>query len=673
MDHDQASRRHGALCAELHHHNYRYYVLDQPQISDAAYDQLFRELLELEQAWPDLVTPDSPSQRVGAAPAEKFLPVAHSLPMLSLSNRRNEMELGEFDAQLRRMLSLPGQIPIDYVCEMKLDGVAVELVYQDGRLVQGSTRGDGATGEGILDNLKTIASIPLVLQPPFPPLLEVRGEVYIETEDFRRWNGELEEAGQPTFANPRNAAAGSLRQLDSRVTARRPLNIYCYGVGLLEGVSISKQSELLQALQDWGLRVNLAGTQVVEGVEGVLKYYRALLERREGLPFEIDGVVVKVNRLDWQRELGEVSSRPRWATAFKFPPRQAVTRIDDIQLQVGRTGAITPVAILKPVEVSGVTVSRASLHNWDEIARLDVRIGDQVVVERAGDVIPDVVRVLHEQRSGKETQVPLPGHCPACGSPVSRLEGEVVPRCQGSTCPAQLLERLKHFVSRRGMDIEGLGERTLDQLLRLGLVHSVADLYALRREDLFACDRMGEKLADNLLGAIEGSKQRPLARFLYALGIRNVGEHLAKLLARQFGSLQELSRAGAEELLAIHEIGPQVAASVVGFFAAPANQATLERLTELGVVPEAAQRRTGGPLTGKTFVFTGTLPTLGRKQAQEQVERLGGRAAGSVSKKTDYVVTGDAAGSKLDKARELGVTILDEAAFLELLAGLEQT
>lgn len=669
MDRDQASRRHAALCAELHHHNHRYHVLDQPQISDAAYDQLLRELLELEQAWPELVSPDSPSQRVGAAPADKFRPVAHNQPMLSLENAFGEEEIREFDARLRRFLAR--EAPIDYVCEMKLDGVAVELVYRQGQLTIGSTRGDGNTGEDITSNLRTLPSIPLVLQPPYPELLEVRGEVYMDLKDFQTLNREREEEGLPVFANPRNAAAGSLRQLDPAVTARRPLKIFCYGIGGLSGELPASHLALLGQLQQWGLRVNLAHSQAALGIEQVLGCYQHLLEQRDQLGYEIDGMVVKVDSLALQRDLGEKSRTPRWAVACKFPPRQAVTRIDDIQLQVGRTGAITPVAILKPVEVSGVTVSRASLHNWDEIARLDARIGDQVVVERAGDVIPDVVRVLVEQRRGNETQVPLPSQCPACGSPVSRLEGEVVPRCQGSTCPAQLLELLKHFVSRRGIDIEGLGERTLDQLLRLGLVRSVADLYALRREDLFACERMGEKLADNLLSAIDRSRRRPLARFLYALGIRNVGEHLAKLLARQFGSLQQLSLASAEELLAIHEIGPQVANSVVAFFAAPANQATLQRLTELGVIPEAAERRTGGPLTGKTFVFTGTLPTLGRKQAQEQVERLGGRAAGSVSKKTDYVVTGDAAGSKLDKARALGIVILDEAGFLELLAGLE--
>ncbi|BCR03951.1 DNA ligase [Desulfuromonas versatilis] len=667
MDRNQARQRHAELDAQLHHHNYRYYALDAPEITDAEYDRLFRELLELEKRFPELVTADSPSQRVGAPPLEKFESVRHTLPMLSLSNRKDKEEFREFDAQIKRFLALPEAEDVEYICEMKLDGLAVELVYQNGRLITGSTRGDGITGEKITENLKTVPSVPLVLQGNPPGLLEVRGEVYIETDEFQRWNRELEENGQKTFANPRNAAAGSLRQLDSRITAKRPLNIYCYGIGQIDSSPPQTHGELLKALQGWGLRVNLAETQVVSGVQGVLEYYQSMLGRRDALPFEIDGVVVKVNRRDWQNELGEVSNRPRWATAYKFPPRQAVTVIEDIQMQVGRTGAITPVAHLKPVEVSGVMVARASLHNWDEIARLDARIGDHVVVERAGDVIPDVVRVLAEKRSGSETPVPLPESCPACGSAVAKLEGEVVPRCQGLSCPAQLKESLKHFASRTGMDIEGLGDRYIDQLLRLGKVQSVADLYTLTREDLFEFERMGEKLAENLLGAIESSKQRPLPRFLHALGIRHVGQHIAKVLARQFGSLEALARASREELLAVHEIGPQVAESVVSFFASPRNREVLEALEKSGVSPGTEARRAGGPLSGKTFVFTGALTRFGRKEAQEMVERLGGRAAGSVSKKTDYVVAGEEAGSKLEKARQLGIALLSEEEFLEMM------
>ena len=667
MNKEQARSLHTELCTELHRHNYLYYVLDRPEISDAEYDRLFRELLDLEQTFPELVTPDSPSQRVGAPPLEKFEQVHHSLPMLSLNNRKSEGEFREFDSQVHRFLSLPSDAAVEYVCEMKMDGVAVELVYRDGRLVNGSTRGDGTVGEKILESLKTIPAIPFVLRPPFPALLEVRGEVYIDTAEFQRWNRELEESGQATFANPRNAAAGSLRQLDSRVTALRPLNIFCYGVGLVEGPLPERHSELLQALQSWGLRVNLDGSKVVSGIEGVLDYYGKLLRRRDNLPFEIDGVVVKVNRLDWQTDLGEVSRRPRWAVAFKFPPRQAETVLQEVQLQVGRTGAITPVAILRPVEISGVTVSRASLHNWDEIARLGVMVGDQVVVERAGDVIPDVVQVLTEKRTGEEREISLPERCPVCGGVVKKEQNEVIPRCQNPTCPAKVKEAIRHFASRNAMDIDGLGDKYIDQLLNLGLVRDVADLYSLTTEDFFRFERMGDKLAANLLSAIEKSKSRPLHKFIYALGIRNVGEHTAKILASQFGTLENLMRANFDELRTLFEIGPIVAKSIVDFFQSDENISMIHKLLARGVSPAGGVRRAGGPLTGKTFVFTGTLPTLGRKEGQEMVERLGGRAAGSVSRKTDYLVAGEEAGSKLDKARELGISVLSEEEFLRLL------
>jgi DNA ligase (NAD+) len=665
MDRDESGRRHQELCRQLHRHNYLYYVLDQPEISDAEYDRLFRELLDIEKRFPELASPDSPSQRVGAPPLEKFETVRRALPMLSLENALDEAEMREFDARIRRFLATEEEI--DYVCELKLDGVAVELVYEQGKLVTGSTRGDGTTGEKITENLKTIPSVPLVLAQPPPPLLEVRGEVYMDLADFQAFNREREEEGEPTFVNPRNAAAGSLRQLNSAVTARRPLRIFCYGLGRVEGAEFATHLQALEGLQQWRLRVNLEETRVVRGIDGVIEFFREQQERREKLPYEIDGVVVKVNDLALQRELGEKTRTPRWAVACKFPPRQAVTVIEDIQLQVGRTGAITPVARLRPVEVSGVTVSRASLHNWDEIARLDVRVGDQVVVERAGDVIPDVVRVLAEKRSGKERVVPLPETCPECGSPVVRLEGEVVPRCQGLSCPARLRESIKHFASRTGMDIDGLGDRYIDQLLRLDLVDSVAGLYTLAKEDLFRFDRMGDKLADNLLAAIDASRRRPLPRFLFALGIRHVGQHMAKVLGRQFGSLENLGQASREDLLAIHEVGPQVAESVVNFFRSPRNLDILRQLRAAGVVPETEKRRAGGPLSGKTFVFTGALARFSRKEAQERVERLGGRAAGSVSKKTDYVVAGEEAGSKLDRARQLGVSVLSEEDFLQMM------
>lgn len=669
MDRDQAARRHDKLVYDLSFYSYFYYALDQPSVTDAEYDQLYQELLEIEKLFPDLVSSDSPSQRVGATPLNKFVQVRHTLPMLSLDNARNEEELRDFDIRVRKEGGLNEEI--DYVCEVKLDGLAVELIYEDGVLVNGSTRGDGTIGEQVIENLRTIRSIPLRLHGECPELLEVRGEVYIDKAEFRRWNRELEENGAPTFVNPRNAAAGSLRQLDSKVTAKRPLTIFCYGVGAVRGPLPAGHFATLEALANWGLRVNLGETRLVRGAEAVIACYRELLLRREELPYEIDGMVVKVNDFTLQRDLGEKSRSPKWAIAFKFPPRQAMTRVVDIQLQVGRTGAITPVAILAPVEVSGVTVSRASLHNWDEIARLDVRIGDQVVVERAGDVIPDVVQVLTEQRSGSERSVPLPEVCPECGSLVSKLEGEVIPRCQGLACPAQLKESLKHYASRNAMDIEGLGERYVDQLLSLGLVTSVADLYQLTQKDLFRFERMGEKLAENLLTAIEQSKSRPLARLLFGLGIRHVGEHLAKVLAQQFGSLIALERASLDELRAIHEVGPQVAQSVVNFFASPRNREILDQLLAAGVAPQEEVKRSGGPLAGKTFVFTGTLLRFGRKEAQERVEALGGRASGSVSKKTDYVVAGDEAGSKLEKAQELGVTVLSEDQFEQLLKELD--
>jgi DNA ligase (NAD+) len=661
--------RYRQLCSELHRHSRLYYTYDRPEISDAEYDRLFRELLELEKAHPELVTPSSPSLRVGAPPLEQFTPVLHGQPMLSLGNALNEEELVEFDARIRRFLDRDE--PVRYACEPKIDGVAVELVYRNGVLEIGSTRGDGTTGEGITENLRTIPSVPLLLNGEPPELLEVRGEVYIDLADFQRFNQEREEEGLQVFANPRNAAAGSLRQLDSSITAKRPLKIFCYGVGRLSGEPPASHYELLKRFQQWGLRVNLEHTRTFEGIDPVAEYFRQMQSLRDRLPYEIDGLVVKVDALALQRELGEKTRTPRWAIACKFPPRQATTVVENIVLQVGRTGAITPVAQLRPVEVSGVTVSRASLHNWDEIARLDVMVGDTVVIERAGDVIPDVVKVLPEHRNGKEYSVPLPESCPVCQGPVAKLEGEVVPRCQELSCPARLRESIKHFVSRRAMDIDGLGERTIGQLLKQNLIHSVADLYHLTKEDLLGCERFADKSAKKLLKAITASKARPLGRFLFALGIRHVGEHLAGLLARQFGSLEELSRATREELLAIHEIGPQVADSVTDFFAKPRNRDILSALQQAGVTPQIEERRHGGPFDGKTFVFTGSLTRFSRKQAQETVERLGGRASGSVSKKTDWVIAGEAAGSKLDKARQLGIQILSEEEFLNMVNDLE--
>ena len=615
---------------------------------------------------PELVTPQSPTRQVGSPISKKFAPVEHVVPMLSLRNAKNPLEFSEFDNSIRQTF-LARDEELEYACEMKLDGVAVELTYENGRLSRASPRGNGHFGEDITENVSTLATVPQQLKPPYPSLLDVRGEVYIDLSDFRQMNRRQEEDGEKTFANPRNAAAGSLRQLDAGVTAARPLKIFCYGIGRLSGEKPRTQQAMLQALEQWGLRVNLAETRLSRGVTGVTECYSDLLTRRDNLSYEIDGVVVKVNELALQEELGEVNRRPRWAIALKFPPRQAKTIVEDVILQVGRTGAITPVAQLKPVNVSGVTVSRASLHNWDEINRLGLMIGDHVTVERAGDVIPDVVNVLTEQRSGKEQPIPLPGHCPECGSVVQKSPDEVVPRCANAHCPAQTIERIKHFVSRNAMDIEGLGEKQLAQLIKLGKIEDVTDLYTLTLADLFAMERMGEVLARKLLQSIETSKTRPLSQLLFGLGIRHVGEHTAKLLARHFGSLDELAKAELEQLKQIHEIGETVALSVIDYFSDPTRLQLLDRLHKAGLAPEGeAVIQQNGLFSGKIFVFTGSLSLFSRQDAEQQVEQHGGRAAKSVSKKTDYVVAGPGAGSKLDRARELGITVLSEEEYLEL-------
>ena len=674
---DQARCEHAELSKQLHHHNYLYHSLDRPEISDAEYDRLLQRLLQLEEAFPALITPDSPSQRVGNTPLDSFPSATHASPMLSLDNRFpykknendefivNDKELRDFDDQIKRFLATDENI--EYLCEMKLDGVAVALTYENGLLIRGATRGDGTTGEEITRNVRTIGAVPLRLQDEYPAQLEVRGEIYMELEGFRRLNRQRREEGETSFANPRNVTAGSLRQLDPKLTAGRPLTISCYGIGKISGSAPESHYQLLESLRRWGLKANLETVHVAGNIEEVIVRYNELLELRDRLPYEIDGMVVKVNSRNLQQELGEKSRSPRWAIACKFPPRQEQTVLESVRYQVGRTGAITPVANLRPVNVSGVTVSSASLHNWEEITRLGIRIGDTVVVERAGDVIPDIVKVLTEKRDGSEREIPEPTVCPACGSPVTRETGEVVPRCQGLSCPAQLKESLKHFCARNAMDIEGLGDRQIDQLQRLKLINSIADLYRLTREDLFQFDRMGDKLADKLLAAIEASKQRPLERFLFGLGIRHVGSHLAKVLSRQFGTLTALVTADAEQLLTIHEIGPQVADSVTRFFADPNNRLILGQLKDFGVAPVATGQPHGDKLSGKVFVFTGALERFSRKQGEALVEAQGGRASGSVSKKTDYVVAGPAAGSKLAKAEQLGIRILNEEEFLDLI------
>jgi DNA ligase (NAD+) len=688
---DAARIRVDELRRQLEQHNRLYYVLDAPTISDAEYDQLFRELQRLEEQYPGLVSPDSPTQRVGGAALDKFSSVTHRLPMLSLENATNAAEIRDFDLRVKKNLGLGSDQPISYLCEPKMDGLAVELVYEQGLLTVASTRGDGVTGEDVTENIRTIRSLPLRLSGArIPRLLEVRGEVFLSLEAFQRINAEKEENGEAPFANPRNAAAGSLRQLDPRITARRPLSIYCYAPGVAEGVDFPSQQEFFAAIAGWGLPVNPL-VRPAAGIEAAVAFYEEMQQQRESLRYEIDGTVIKVDSFAVQRELGEKSRSPRWAMACKFPPRQAVTVIEDILPSVGRTGVITPVALLRPVEISGVTVSRATLHNWDEIAAKDIRIGDTVVVERAGDVIPAVVRVLTE-RCDVDAQPSLqpegcpavrhaaaiitttltqpsqpPEKCPACGSEVVRIADEVAVRCMGLACPPQIRESITHFASRNAMDIEGLGEKFVEQLLSLGLVHSVADLYYLTRDDFMQFERMGDKLASNLLGAIEASKQCELGRFIFALGIRHVGERTAKSLAQAFGSLDNLQRATFDELVSIRDIGATVAQSIVTFFKNQANREVIRRMLESGVTPAAELKQVGGRFTGKTFVFTGALSRFTREEAQRLVEAEGGTAVGSVSKKTGFVVAGADAGSKLARARGLGVTVLTEDEFLELL------
>ncbi len=669
MDRSEAQKRIEALREQLNYHSYRYYVLDDPELTDADYDRMFRELQELEEQFPDLITPDSPTQRVGGEPLAAFEPVRHATPMLSLDNAFDDQELRDFDARLHRLLEI--EEPFEYTVEPKMDGVAVELVYINGLFEVGSTRGDGVTGENITANLKTIKSIPLRLRDEeisLPARLDVRGEVYYPTEAFKKLNREREEAGEPTFVNPRNSASGSLRQLDPAITATRPLDIFVYGLGLIEGYELTSQWQALHAFKKWGLRVNPLIT-LCTGIEAAIEHYHNFVRMRESLPYEIDGVVIKLNEFRLQERAGVRSRSPRWAIARKFPAHQETTRVVDIIAQVGRTGAITPVAILEPVMVGGVEVRRATLHNQDEIDRKDIRVGDTVIIQRAGDVIPEIIKVVTSKRGTNTQKYTLPKTCPACGSQLVRLEGEAVLRCENITCPAQIKESIKHFASKGAMDIDGLGDKLVGQLLDKGLISSHADLYFLQRDQLIGLDRMAEKSADNLLRAIDSSRRVPLDRFLYALGIRHVGEHIAKVLAQHYGELKKIMRAQEEELMAINEIGPQVASSIVTFFREPRNQKLIERLFEGGVriekqqgAAEADQR-----FAGKTFVFTGALEKFTRKEAEKLVEERGGRAASSVSKKTDYLVAGPGAGSKLEKASGLGVAVITEDDFLEML------
>ena len=663
----QAKTESAKLREQLDYHSHRYYVLDDPEIADAEYDRLFRKLQSLEAEFPQLVTPDSPTQRVGAAPLEEFATVNHTIPMVSLDNAFEDGEMREFDQRLRKLLELED---IEYTVEHKLDGTAVELVYENGLFVLGSTRGDGYSGEEITLNLKTIKSIPLRLRSnaaKAPERLEVRGEVFYPLAEFKKLNERRARAGEPAFVNPRNAASGSLRQLDPKLTAGRPLDMFVYGLGQVAGREFASQWEALQTLKQWGFKIN-PHSRLVRGIDEVLRVYREFGEQRESLPYEIDGTVVKVNRFDQQRLAGMRTRSPRWAIAYKFPAQQESTQILGIQAQVGRTGTITPVAIMKPILVGGVTVERATLHNQDEIDRLDVRIGDWVVVQRAGDVIPDVVKVITSKRRGKEKKYKLPKKCPVCRSDVVRLEGEAAHRCQNINCPAQVKESIRHFASKLAMNIDGLGEKLIEQLVDKGLIKSYGDLYFLKKAQLAALERMADKSAQNIIDAIDKSRDVDLARFLFALGIRHVGEHMARLLARAFGTLDKIIKADEARLQQIHEVGPQVAQSLARFFGEKKNLKVVERLKKGGVkIREAAKAAADQRFAGKTFVFTGALEKFARDEAEAMVDARGGRASGSVSKKTDYVVAGPGAGSKLDKARELGVEVISEEEFLKMV------
>ena len=662
-------QRAAELREQINHHNYRYYVLDDTEISDGEYDRLMVELRRLEEDHPSLVTPESPTQRVGASPADGFDQVQHRLPMLSLGNAFNEDDL---QAWYRRVKGLLDDADFDLVCELKIDGLAVSLTYQDGVLVQGATRGDGTAGEDVTQNLRTIRTIPMSLLGEPPPYLEVRGEVYLPLEDFRRLNEERAERGEPLYANPRNTGAGSVRQLDPKVTASRNMHIWVYSLGDIgETVRPNGHWDSLQWLNGLGFRIN-PENQICNNLQEAVDYYHSWMEKRHDLPYEIDGVVIKVNPFAYQDSLGVVGREPRWAIAFKFPAEQAVTRLLDIGINVGRTGSLNPYAILGPVVVSGVTVRQASLHNEEDINRKDIRIGDWVTVERAGDVIPQVVGPVLDRRTGQEQVFKMPANCPVCGTQVVKPESEAMHRCPNTSCPVQFFELLKHFVSKGAMDIDGLGEQWCNILIENSLVKDVAGLYRLDKDELLKLDRMGDKLATKIMTNIEVSKQRPLHRVLFALGIIHVGSEIAELLTQRYASINEMAEATPEELTEIPGIGPKIAESVADYFAVPLNQQVLKDLGEAGVVlhhdiPDIQEAADDLSFSGKNFVVTGTLSGFTRREAEDRIKILGGNVSSAVTRKTDYLVAGGSPGSKVAAAGRLGTEILDEAAFLELM------
>ncbi len=668
MSSSKIQAQYDKLVSEIQGHDYRYYVQDDPSISDAEYDRLFRELQKLEGEHPGLKRADSPTQRVGGQVQDEFNKVSHRRPMLSLANAFGEEEFLEFDARVHRFLERAPETPLEYHCELKFDGLSMSLTYENGVLTTAATRGDGETGENVTENIRTIRSVPLRLRTDKPPaVIEIRGEVLLPIEAFKELNRTQSEKGDKTFANPRNAAAGSIRQLDSKITASRPLVFFAWGFGEQQGTHFKSLHEGLDTLKEWGFSVN-SNRKVCKGAQEVLKFYKDIEKKRDALPFEIDGVVIKLNSLKEVDQAGYVARNPRGMLAFKYPARQETTMIEDIIVQVGRTGALTPVALVQPVVVGGVTVRRATLHNQDEIDRKDIRVGDRVVIQRAGDVIPEVVKVITEARTGKEKPFKLPSKCPACGATASRKEGEAITRCPNRACEAQVKERLRHFVSIDALNVDGLGEKIIEQLVDEGLVKTYADLFKLKRDQVLKLEGFKEKSTDNLLSALEGARTPELYRLIFALGIRHVGEATAKQLASHYGSMEGFLGATEDALLEIHEIGPEMARSLAAHLKDKDNRKEIEAILKQ-VTPKAPRRATTqGKCTGKVFVLTGTLPTLSRTDATHLIEAEGGKVSSSVSKNTDFVVAGEEAGSKLEKAQKLGVPILDEAGLRQLLS-----